>query len=29
MEVLSEKKLMCGSIIQKPIIGLCEYYLKS
>ncbi|MFM7078293.1 MAG: N-acetylglucosamine kinase [Bacteroidota bacterium] len=29
MDVLAEKKLKCGSIIQKPIIGLCEYYLKS
>jgi hypothetical protein len=27
--VLEEKGLKAGSIIQKPITGLCEYYLKS
>ena len=27
--VLDEKNLKAGNIIQKPITGLCEYYLKS
>lgn len=28
-EVLLQKGLQCGSIIQKPITGLCEFYTKS
>jgi N-acetylglucosamine kinase-like BadF-type ATPase len=27
--VLVDRALQCGTIIQKPIIGLCEFYLKS
>jgi hypothetical protein len=27
--VLVDRGLQCGTIIQKPITGLCEFYLKS